>query len=84
MNLRSIWILRRIHSHNDTDSEQMTLKNYTVSFVSGSKDSPPGGWKERSGLDLMKIPACHVILWCFFVVDVVGAAPTGDTPTTSE
>ena len=71
MNLFSIWMLRPINSYNESDTEQTRSESYTVSFVNDNNGSSPGGWMERTGLDLMKIPAFHVLSWCFFLMDAL-------------
>ena len=71
MNLLSIWILRPIDSCNESDSKENRSECHTVSFVNDSNGSSPGGWMERIGLDLIKIPAFHVLSWCFFLMDAM-------------
>ena len=67
MNLFSIWILRPIPAYSGNDGEQVRLlESHTVSFIDDN-DSPSSGWMECVGLDLMKIPAFHLISWCFLL-----------------
>ena len=66
MNLLSMWILRPIPSVNDSEQVRL-LESHTVSFIADNNDSSSSGWMECVGLDLMKIPAFHIVSWCFLL-----------------
>ena len=70
MNLLSIWIIHPIPRQEDASGSQEQLcedENHHVSFINDNGVCSTDGWFERLGLDLMKVPAFHILSWCFLL-----------------
>ena len=71
MNLLSTRIVRPIPFRSDQDAQQQV--NEVKSQNSSSCDDDDGrgstdDWCERWGINLLKIPAFHILSWCFLLV----------------
>ena len=66
-NLLSIWIVRPLPLQSDGDihKEGNPEKVHSVCFYTDDGSNPTNSWYIRLGLGLMKLPAFHILSWCF-------------------
>ena len=81
MNISSMWFVRPIplRSEGDTKQQVKQVKRHIVSFYDDVNDGDSGtadDWHERLGINLLKVPAFHIFLWCFLLVAPLQATPT--------
>ena len=67
-NLLSILVLRPLPQQPDGDIlREEYEETYSVCFVTDEDNNPANSWHMRLGIGVMKIPAFHILSWCFLL-----------------
>ena len=68
-NLLSMWVLRALPLQNDSDihNDKETKEVQSFFFYTDDGSNPADSWYIRLGIGVMRIPAFHVLTWCYLL-----------------
>ena len=71
VNLLSMWILRPILVETDSNmKEGPATEVHSVCFLDDDGSWPADSWRVRFGIVVMKLPAFHILSWCYLFSSV--------------